>query len=252
MRTLFFVFVLFITLTACQKNNANKLNIAVAANMQFAIEELALTFTEQTGIAINIILGSSGKLTAQITQGAPYHVFMSADMKYPKTLYTDGLTVNTPNIYALGSLILWSTTDSINPSLHTLLNDQIKHIAIANPKTAPYGKAAVEVLKKHKLYTVLKDKLVFGESISQVNQFVSSKTSQIGFTNKSVIYQLNATQINAWTAVSKNDYTPIEQGIVILKQSDKELQKSWQFLEFMLSQQAKEILLKHGYTTYAE
>ncbi|NIJ44976.1 molybdate transport system substrate-binding protein [Wenyingzhuangia heitensis] len=248
MRFFYIIFSLFICV-ACQSPKHQKLNIAVAANMQYAIKEIGVAFTKQSGILPNFIIASSGKLTAQIQQGAPYHVFLSADMKFPSSLHKDSLTLNKPKVYALGTLIIWTTRDSLQPNLNSLTSNKIKNIAIANPKTAPYGTAAIEVLKKHNLYSVLKDKLVFGESISQVNQFISTKATQIGFTSKSVIYQKNTNSKNSWFQISNNDYTPMQQGIVIIKQNDNQLKNSLSFYNFMFSKKAQQILKKHGYTT---
>ena len=108
-------------------------------------------------------------------------------MKYPFDLYNDGFTTKKPNIYANGKLVLWSMIDTIKPSISLLLQKNIKHIASANPKTAPYGAATEQVLKYYQILDSIKSKLVFGESIAQTNQFITTKAAEIGFTAKSVI-----------------------------------------------------------------
>ncbi len=235
---------LFSMVNSCKQVDTQTLNIATAANMQFAMTEIVQSFTKHTGIKCNIITGSSGKLTAQIKEGAPYDVFVSANTKYPEDLYKDGFTTSKPKIYGYGGLVLWSTT-SEKPSFSILMNDAIEHIAIANPKTAPYGEAAVSVLKKMGVYEKIEHKLVYGESISQTNQFILSRAADIGFTAKSVVLSPKIKGEGDWISIDDN-YTPIAQGIVLLKNSEKK-QQSEQFYTFIFSDQAKNILKKFGY-----
>src|SRR4051794_8712283 len=157
----------------------NKLTVAAAANVQFVLNELAKDFKSSTGIDVDIILNSSGKLTAQIKEGAPYDVFVSGDMKYPDELYKSGAAIASPKIYANGVLVLWTMRSDIKLSanLALLTSSAIQKIAIANPQTAPYGAAAVETMTYYKVYDSVKDKLVFGESISQTNQYIISKSA---------------------------------------------------------------------------
>src|SRR4051794_13855929 len=144
----------------------NKLTVAAAANVQFVLNELAKDFKSSTGIETDIILNSSGKLTAQIKEGAPYDVFVSADMKYPKELYKSGYSIDSPKVYANGLLVLWTMQTGIKPieDLSVLTSDAVKKIAIANPQTAPYGEASVETMNYYKVYDKVKNKLVYGES----------------------------------------------------------------------------------------
>ena len=137
--------VIFVFVCGCQPSSENKLIIATAANMQFAMKALVKTFSEETGINCQTIISSSGKLNAQIQEGAPFDVFVSADLKYPNQLHKDGWTLNAPKVYALGKLVLWSFKELDEPLFKQLKHKDIQHIAIANPKTAPYGQAAVDV-----------------------------------------------------------------------------------------------------------
>jgi len=250
MKTSAIILVSFFLFTSCKKQKEDTLNIAVASNMQFAIEELVTEFSKQTGIETVFITGSSGKLTAQIKQGAPYHVFLSADMKYPYSIYNDKLTVDKPQVYALGNLILWTNTPTVIPSLKLLKSLEPHQIAIANPRTAPYGKATIEVLIKHNLYKDLKEQLVYSESIAQVNQFISSKACKVGFTNKSIVFKNTSIKKNTWINIPKGDYTPIKQGIIVLNKSKKEIKRALLFRDYLISPKGQQILLKYGYSSY--
>ncbi len=243
----FLIFIGLLLITACRQQQSDTLHIAVAANMQFAMKELSKEFTHQTGIACDLIISSSGKLTAQIKEGAPFDVFVSADMKYPNELFTSGHTTKKPKIYAYGKLVMWSMIDDIKPSITILKSPQIKHIALANPKTAPYGAAAIEVLKKYDVYNDVKDKLVFGESISQTNQFIISKSAEIGFTSKSVVVSPEIKGEGNWVDVKETDYPAIAQGIVILKNDATKQTNATIFYDFLFSASAKKILENYGY-----
>ena len=197
--------------------------------MQFAMEALVNIFEEETGIACEIIVSSSGKLTAQIKEGAPYHIFVSADMKYPEDLYKAGFSTAKPAVYAHGNLVMWSTSLDSTLSIESLQHKKIKHIAIANPQTAPYGAAALATLKYYKIYTAVKEKLVYGESISQTNQFIISSAAEVGFTAKSVVLSPRVKVKGQWVSVNSKAYTPIKQGIILIKTSDEIKPKALQF-----------------------
>lgn len=233
---------------SCKQPDEKKLTIAASANMQFAIQEISKAYTKQTGINCEIIVGSSGKLTAQIKEGAPFDIFVSADIKYPEELFISGFTTNKPIIYAYGKLVLWTMIDSIKPSLYMLKNLDIHHIAIANPKTAPYGIAAVELLKNKGIYNTISPKLVFGESISQTNQFIVSKSAEIGFTAKSVVLSPKMKNKGNWIDLDENDYSPIAQGIVVLNNRAMQKNDAEKFHNFMQSTVAKKILVDFGYS----
>jgi len=243
----FFILVLVISmLFGCSKNKNNKLVIACSANMQFAIKEIAAAFTQEKGYECEVIISSSGKLTAQILEGAPYDIFVSADLKYPETLYKKDVTTQAPKVYAYGQLVLWTTSESLIPSIETLTDTQITHIALANPKTAPYGKAAVSVLQNADLYEKIAHKLVYGESIAQTNQFIVSGAADIGFTSQSVVLSPVAKNKGRWSAIDKDDYATIAQGVVILKK-DTLREASLKFYDFLFSPKSKEILENFGY-----
>lgn len=233
-------------LSACHKTEESKLNIAVAANMQFAMKELVNEYEALSGVECQLIISSSGKLTAQIREGAPYDIFVSANMKYPQDLFDAGFTTSKPEVYAYGNLVLWSKTDDMSLSLDSLNNKMLHHIALANPKMAPYGMAAQEVLENLGLYESLEDKLVFGESIAQCNQFIISKSAEMGFTAKSVVFSQNAKDQGHWIDIDPSLYTPIAQGAVIIKQSELQPEAK-AFYEFLFSEKAAVILKEFGY-----
>ena len=235
-------------LSSCQKEAEQQLNIAVAANMQFAMKELSLSFTERTGKEVQLMVSSSGKLNAQIKEGAPYDLFVSADMKYPQDLYEEGLTLGPPIVYAYGKLVLWSAGDEAKANLMTLKDSNIKHIAMANPKLAPYGMAALEVLMHYQLEESIQHKLVFGESISQCNQFILSKSAELGFTAKSVVLSPQMKDQGNWIDMDDQSYSPIAQGMVIIKHEKRTVELAQEFYLFLLSEQAQDILVKFGYS----
>lgn len=228
-------------------SNENTLNIATSANMQFAMNEIVSEFEKENNIKTELIVTSSGKLTSQIEQGAPFDVFVAANKKYPTYLDSLGLTTSTPQVYAHGKLVLW-TLKELTPSLTLLTTDSIKKIAIANPKTAPYGKASIDVLKHYRIYEKVKPKLVFGESISQVNQFITSGAVDLGFTAYSVVSNTKMKTIGKWTPISLNDHTEILQAVVTLKRSTNP-EEAKAFYSFLFSERAQEILNKYGYLT---
>ena len=225
------------------------LRIATAANAQFAMAEIVETFTAQTQISCEVIVGSSGKLTAQIQQGAPYDIFLSANMKYPEKVYIEGYAFQKPQIYAYGKLILWAIDPSIPLNLNQLDAPKIEHIAIANPRNAPYGQAAWEVLEKSSRLKDLKPKLVYGESISQCNQFVLSGGAQVAFTAKSVALSPQLRERGNWKEIPDSLYTPIAQGAILLKKKEQAVptKDAQAFFEFLFTAEVKGILGKYGY-----
>ena len=227
-----------------------KLTVAAAANVQYVLNELVKDFESSTGIKVDIILNSSGKITAQIKEGAPYDVFVSADIKYPQELYKSGYAIDSPKVYANGLLVLWTTKAGIKPEsdLKILISGAVKKIAIANPATAPYGMASVEAMNYYKVYDKVKDKLVFGESISQTSQYINSGAADIGFTAKSIVLSNEVHGKGTWIDVDRKAYNPIRQGAVILKHGNETNRDAAQkFYDYLYSQKAKNILKKYGY-----
>lgn len=234
-------------LFTCRPKSENSLLIATAANMQFAMKEIIGSFTETTGISCKMVTASSGTLTAQIREGAPFDVFVSANMLYPNELFNQGYTTGAPRVYAYGSLVLWSMTKGIRPDINLLTAAEISHIAIANPRTAPYGAAAVEALKRYQIYDGVNTKLVYGESIAQTNQFIVSTAAEVGFTAKSVVLSPAMKGLGQWKEIDRDAYTPIAQGAVILKSGKAGTAPAQKFYAFLSSEEGKRILTKFGY-----
>jgi len=226
---------------------AQNLKVAVAANLQGVIKVLAKDFKQKTGIEVELIVGSSGNLSTQIKNGAPFDVFLSADMSFPEGLYKDGFATKTPDVYAYGSLVICSTQDiGFENWERTLMSARIKKIAIANPKIAPYGKAAEQALTQKGIWNEVQSKIVFGESIAQVNTYVASSVTDIGFTTQSFIKDSEGKTKLYWQAIDPKSYTPIKQGMIIVK-ATKETSNAEKFYKYMLGVDAKKILKEYGY-----
>ncbi len=241
---------MFLTLLINVSLFAGEITIAVAANVSYAIDELKAEFVKSSPeTEVRVILGSSGKLTAQIKNGAPYGLFMSANMTFPQALFNDKIAITEPLVYAQGALAYLSIKkQDFTQGVDLLRDENISKIAIANPKTAPYGKAAVEALKNAKVYESIKSKFVYGESISQTVSYAVT-AADIGIIAKSSLYSSKMTQYREnvnWAPVDPALYSPIEQGIVLLKYGEENKEYK-AFYDFILSEQGKSILKKYGY-----
>ena len=226
------------------------LTVAVAANAQFAMQAIETTFESDTQKNIEIIIGSSGKLTAQIKQGAPYDLLVAANMKYPNYLFEKGLAATKPKVYVWGELVLWTLNDELylSEDLSFLTQDFIKKIAIANPQNAPYGEQAMNALNYSGLREGLQSKIVFGESIAQTNQYIITKNCEVGFTAKSTVFTQELEGKGKWITVPKSTHQPIEQGAIITKYGmENHSVTAQQFYDFLFSEPAKNIFRKYGY-----
>jgi len=224
---------------------AQNLRVAAAANLQGVMKVLQADFTAKTGIGVDPIIGSSGNLSTQIQNGAPFDIFLSADMDFPQKLYDAGFTLKQPVVYASGSLIICSSQDlGFDNWERLLLTPQVKKIAIANPAIAPYGKAAEESLQLKGILSEIKSKVVYGESISQVNTYITTGSVDVGFTTQSFVKDAKITLY--WKAIDPKTYSPILQGIVVLKHADGNANAE-KFYQYILSADAKKIFKAYGY-----
>lgn len=251
MKSLFrisFICLVFIGISICA--HAQTIRVATAANLQAIIKVLQDDFKKRTGITIEPVVGSSGNLIAQINNGAPFDVFLSADMDFPRQLNQTGMADKAPVVYALGSLIICSKENINLKNWTKLINTaSVQKIAIANPKIAPYGRAAEESLQKAGLLDQIKPKTVYGESISQVNTYITTGVVTIGFTTQALVKDPANTTKLYWHPIDPKTYTPIEQGMVILKHAKDSGNQApaMQFYQYMLSAHARAILKKYGY-----
>ena len=241
---------LFLFLVMCAMVQASTLRIATAANMSYAMEALKVRFEKaHPDTQLEIMVGSSGKLAAQISNGAPIDLFLSANMKYPQALYEEGLTQKAPVVYAKGVLVMLSTKPrDYTRGLKLLESPQIKKIAVANPKTAPYGVAAEEALKHAGVYDAVKEKFVYGESVSQTVTY-AVRAADIGLIAKSALFSPHMKMFKKgtnWADVDAKLYTPIAQGMVLVKKS-RHQEEAQQFYDFLLGDEGRHILLAYGY-----
>ncbi len=222
--------------------------VAVAANFSKPMTDIAAEFEKETGHRANLALGSSGKFVSQMENGGPFEVLLSADEKGPEKLEQAGLTVpNTRFVYALGKLVLWSAMpDYIDNQGKILTTGSFKHLALADSKLAPYGVAAVEVLKNMKLFDKLQLFFVQGENIAQTYQFISTANAELGFIALSQVLENGKIANGSGWIIPDNLYAPIRQGAVLLK-NGAENPAALALLEFLKSAPALAIIKKYGY-----
>ena len=229
---------------------AKTINIACSANVSYAMPTLQKEFNKlYPNIKTRVILGSSGKLTAQISNGAPYDIFLSANMKYPNKLFENKKAITKPVIYAQGTLAIFSPNQrSFRHGIKLLKSKLVKRIAIANPKTAPYGVATFEALKNVNILDDIKKKIIYGESISQTVAY-TTMVADVGIVAKSSLYSPKLVNIHEnvhWVEVDKTLYSPIKQGMVMLENAKDNIEVK-AFYDFVLSTKGKNILKEFGY-----
>jgi len=230
---------------------AQEIRVAAAADLKFALDELGAGYEKQTGKKIDVSYGSSGNFLAQIQNGAPFDVFLSADIEYPRKLEAAGLAEpGTLYEYALGRIVIWMPADTridlAKLDWKALLDPSIQKIAIGNPEHAPYGRAAVAALRSAGIYEQVRAKLVYGENIAQAAQFVASGNAQAGILALSLAISPPMREGKRWE-IPANTHPPIEQAAVILK-SAKDKDGARAFLTFLKSAEARKILESYGFS----
>lgn len=237
-------------LVAVGQATANELTIAAASDLNFAFKELVGAFERQTGTHVRLTLGSSGNFFAQIQNGAPYDLYFSADIAYPRKLDEAGLAVSGSLYkYAVGRIVLWvpnGSTVDVQQGLTALLDPSVRKIAIANPKHAPYGRAAVAAMEHFKVYDRVKEKMVLGENISQAAQFVESGACETGIIALALALAPSMKAAGAYWDIPIDAHPPLEQGAVILK-SSKNHDMARLFLEFVKGPQGQEVMKRYGF-----
>ena len=228
-----------------------QINVAAAADLSAALQEIATTYEKRTGIEVKLSFGSSGALTQQIQNGAPFDVFFSADMDYPRQLIAGGQADNDSLYrYAVGELVLWvpkeSPLDVEHAGLNVLLDPSVKKISIANPQHAPYGRAAVAALKHFGLYEKVAGELVIGENVSQAAQFVESGNAQAGLVALAHAAAPAMRNKGRYWVLPAEAYPPLHQGVVLIARS-LHRQDAAAFLEYIRSAEVAAILKRYGF-----
>ena len=236
--------------------SAQEITVAAAADMSAALPELVAAYTKKTGQAVKLSFGASGNLTNQIRNGAPFDLFFSADEQYPQQLIAEGLASrDTLYRYAIGRLVLWVPNDSpldlSKLGMQALLDPSVKKISIANPATAPYGRAAEATLRHFGIYDRVSGRLVVGENISQAAQFVESGNAQAGLIALSHALAPAMKNKGRYWTVPLDAYPTLNQAAVVLSRS-KQQDAARRFLEFLRSPEATSLLTSYGFSLPAE
>jgi molybdate transport system substrate-binding protein len=224
--------------------------VAAASDLIYAMNEIAANFEKATGCVVRVITGSSGNFLSQIENGAPFDLFFSADIAYPKKLEAEGFAApGSTVLYAVGKIVLWTRADSrvdIGRGFAALREPPVKKIAIANPLHAPYGRAAEEALRRSGVYDAVKDRLVLGENISQAAEFVESGNADAGILALSLVFSpAFKSKGRAWD-IPENLYAPIQQGAVIVRAAPNP-QGARQFLDYVKLPTTAAVLERYGF-----
>ncbi len=227
---------------------AEKIDVFVAASAKLAMSEVAKEFKKANpNDEVVLSFGASGKAYAQFSNGFKYDIFMSADSTYPAKIFSDGGAISKPEIYALGLVALYSNNkELIKLGMNALKSDKVKHISIANPKVAPYGVAAMEILTNYGLKDTVASKIVMGDNIAQSVQFVDSGAADIGLVAYSLLKETEPK--GEYLVIDKSKYTPLAQAFVLTKYA-KDKPSASKFASFIVSKQAKAIFKEYGFET---
>jgi molybdate transport system substrate-binding protein len=235
-----------------QAGDVHEITVAAAADLSAALQEVAANYEKRTGVTVKLSFGASGALTQQIQNGAPFDLFFSADMGYPRQLIAggqaDGATLYR---YAVGRLVLWVPKDSPldveHKGMDVLLDPSVKKISIANPEHAPYGRAAAAVLKHYGLYEKVSDRLVLGENISQAAQFVESGNAQVGFVALAHAIAPAMQGKGKYWVVPADAYPALTQCVVLISHSPHR-QDAAAFLEYVKTAEGANVLRRYGFS----
>jgi len=224
--------------------------VAAASDLTYAMNEIVANFEKATGCAVRLSMGSSGNFLAQIENGAPFDVFFSADIAYPKELEAEGLAApGNTYLYAVGKIVLWTRKDSrvdVSKGFASLRDPAVQKIAIANPEHAPYGRAAEEALRKSGVYEFVKDRLVLGENISQTAEFVESGNADVGIVALSLVLSPTMKDKGRAWEIPESLYAPLQQGAVAVGASANP-QGARQFLDYIKLPATAALLERYGF-----
>jgi molybdate transport system substrate-binding protein len=231
---------------------SKEITVAAAADLSVALKEIAANYEKQTGAQVKLSFAASGALTQQIQNGAPFDLFFSADMDYPRQLIAagdaDGATLYR---YAVGTLVLWAPTGSpLDPEhqgIKVLSDPSVKKIAIANPQHAPYGRAAVAALKHFGVYEQVQERLVMGENVSQAAQFVESGNAQVGLIALAHAVPLAMRGEGKFWKVPVEAYPALDQGVVVISRSQHKREAA-AFVDYIKTKDAADVMRRYGFT----
>jgi molybdate transport system substrate-binding protein len=232
------------------KEPCGVVTVAAASDLTYVANEIVTGFEKKTGCEVRLSMGSSGNFLTQIENGAPFDVFFSADIAYPKKLEADGLAApGSTYLYAIGKIVLWTRNDSrmdISKGLEGLRDPSVRRISIANPQHAPYGRAAEEALRQSGVYGAVKDRLVLGENISQAAEFVESGNADAGILALSLVLSPAMKDMGRSWTIPENLYTPIQQGAVAVRAAPNP-QGARQFLDYIKLPATAALLERYGF-----
>ncbi len=226
---------------------ARPLTVAVASNALKPVSEIARLFEQESGLKIRIVHGSTGKLYTQIAQGAPFDIFLAADRERPELLASNGFARGEPFTYARGSLALWTARTDLNltgRAKAALSGDEVLRVAIANPDTAPYGRAAVEALKALGILTDINKKLVYGENVAQAFAFAATGNADVAIIALSVLGGKEKKRGGELYIIDRALYGPVVQDGLIIKDS---LDEASSFVSFLQGETARTVFESYGY-----
>lgn len=245
-------FVICLFISGSPDLQAQRSTIAAASDLQFALEEVRKQFNADTGKSVQIVYGSSGNFFRQISEGAPFQMFLSADESYVAGLVDAGLTLDAGDLYAIGRLVIITPHDSLLQAdtelvqLRDALRDnRIRRFAIANPDHAPYGQRAKEALQHAALWQALQGKLVLGENVSQAAQFATSGNAQGGIIAYSLALAPNVSRLGEYALIPQEWHAPLRQRMVLLKSANADVRAFYAYLQ---SASAKDTMARFGFT----
>lgn len=224
-----------------------KVKVAAAANLRYVLEEIKKQYeSDNKETEVVITFGSSGTLTQQIVNGAPFDLFMAADIEFPQKVKDQGFAIGEVKTYIYGKVAMWSTTIDVKKGLKTVTLPEVKKIAIADPQKAPYGKNAVELLKNQNLYDQISSKIVWGENISQAAQYAFTGNAEIGFIALSLALAPEMKGKGIYYILPDKICPPIAQGCVLLKHSSQN-SETQKFMTYVTSKACDKLWKEYGY-----
>lgn len=233
--------------------HAEKITVAAASDLKFAMDDIAVSFKKNNpGDEVEIIYGSSGKFQTQIQQGAPYDLYFSADIAFPRELAKAGLAASEVTPYAVGRIVLWSASmDATKMTLASLNDPKIAHVAIANPKHAPYGKRAEEALRASGLWDKVEPKIVYGENIAATAQYVQSGNAQVGIIALALALSPELASKGGYWLIPDKLHARLEQGFIITKRAQQSALAK-RFAAYMGSKPARAVMIRYGFVLPGE